>query len=80
MLARCSREFRACLDLDIGGELLQHVIEQGDLVVRIAARACREQIGDPLNDPQALVDAADRSGRDQFIEHRTALRERIGIL
>ena len=50
----------ARLDLDVGGELLEHVIEQRDLVVRIAARTRRKQIGDALKDPQALVDAADR--------------------
>ena len=60
MLARCSRKLCARLDLDVGGELLEHVIEQRNLVVRIAARARRKQIGDTLKDPQALVGAAGR--------------------
>ena len=74
------RKLCARLDLDIGGELFEHVIEQRNLVKRIAARTRREQIGDTLNDPEALVGAANRCRCNQLIEHRAALRECIGIL
>ena len=60
MLGQMLGKLCARLDLDVGGELLEHVVEQRDLFVRIAARARRKQIGDALKDPQALVDAADR--------------------
>ena len=39
------RELGAGLDLDVDRELLQHVVEQRDLLAGIVARAGREQVG-----------------------------------
>ena len=55
------RELGARLDLDIGGKAAQHVIEQGNLLIGIAARAGRKQVGDPINDLEAVLGG--RAGR-----------------
>jgi len=59
------RQTGARLHFDIGDQLLQHVVEQRDLVAAIAARTGGEQIGDALEDALALHIAA---GRNRFIE------------
>ena len=61
---------RPRLHLDIGRELLQHVVEQRDLIAGIAARAGREQIGDPLQNSLALFVAAGRDRVVQFVDQR----------
>jgi len=42
-------KLRTCLDLDIGGQTAQHIVEQRDLFVRIVARAGGKQIGNSID-------------------------------
>lgn len=66
------RELGARLDLDIGGKAAQHVIEQGNLLIGIAARAGRKQVGDPINDLEAVL-----GGRAGDRLTRSSRRERL---
>jgi hypothetical protein len=47
-------EFCTRLDLDIGAEPAQHIIEQRNLLVGVTARTGRKEIGDPVNDSDAV--------------------------
>jgi len=50
---------------NVGTELLQHLVEQGNLLAGIAARAGGEQISETLQNSPALAVAA---GCDRFIQ------------
>ena len=76
---KAARELGARFDLDIDGEPLQHVVEYGDLLARIAARSGREQIGDAQQDPQTTLHIAGGDGLVQFIEQRGRSGERRNI-
>ena len=55
------------LHFDIGREFLQNIVEQRDLVAGVAARAGREQIGNPLQNSQALSVAPGRHRAIKFV-------------
>jgi hypothetical protein len=74
------REFCAHLNLDISRELLQHVIEQRNLLARIAARTRHEQVGDALKYPQALFHTAGGNRADQFVDQRMVLCAHIAVV
>ncbi len=73
-------EFGARLDFDVGGKLLEHVIEQCDLLVRIAARSGREEVCNPLKNSQALFGAAGGCRADHLIEQRATFCKRTGLM
>jgi hypothetical protein len=58
------RQPGARLQFDVGAKLQQHVVEQRDLLAGIAARAGREQIGDPLENAAARILAGCERGID----------------
>ena len=70
-----ARQPGARLDLDIGGQPLQHVVEQRDLPAGIAARAGHEQVGDALQDAQAFLHVACFDVTDEFVDDRLADRQ-----
>ena len=67
-------ELRARFDLDVGSELLQDIVEQCNLLVRIAARSGGKKVGNPLENSQALLTGAGSDRIDQFIGQRAAFR------
>ena len=66
------RKFGARLDLDFDSHALQHIVEQLDLLVGIAARSGHEQIADALHDPEAIIHAASGNRADQLVDNRKA--------
>jgi hypothetical protein len=69
-------ELGARLHLDVSRQSAQHVIEQGNLLIGVAARAGRKQIGDPINDPEAMLGGRAGDRADQLIEERMAFDKR----
>jgi hypothetical protein len=64
----------AGLDLDLDRQSLQHVVEQLDLVARIAARASHEQVGDASQNTKTVFHGAISDRANQFIDDRRTLR------
>ena len=62
------RELGARAELDIGRELLQHVVEHRDLLAGIVARARREQVGNPQHDAQSAFGVARGDGVVEFVD------------
>jgi hypothetical protein len=69
-MGKAAGQSRPRLDFDVGAELLQHIVEQRDLLAGIAARAGREQIGDALQDALLLFIAAGRERGVQLVDQR----------
>jgi hypothetical protein len=70
--AETARQPDPHLYFDVGGELPQHVVEQGDLVAGIATGADRKQIGDALENALALFFAAGCDGVVELVDQRSA--------
>ena len=70
------RELGACLHLDVGRQSAQYIIEQRNLIIGIAARAGRKQVGDPINDPEAVLGGRGGDRTDKLIEERATFGKR----
>ena len=56
------------LDFDIGGQTAQHIVEQRDLFVGIAARAGGKQIGNSIDDSETVFGGRGGDRADQLVE------------
>lgn len=61
-------KLRTRLDLDIGGQTAQHIVEQRNLFVRIVARAGGKQIGNPIDNSQTMFGGRGGDRADQLVE------------
>ena len=74
------RELGARLDLDVDRQAAQHVIEQRNLLVGIAARAGGKQVGDPVDDLDPVLGGRAGDRADQVVEKRTAFGKRCSCV